>query len=79
MTDDPSATYGTQASKVFQNQNEFFVAVEGKVVLLRNKEKDLKEAFGEDSSKAISIIKSQKINFKEVEDLKRLIQYMNQD
>lgn len=78
MTDDPSATYGAQASKVFQDYEEFFVAADGKVFLLKNKEKDLKEAFGSDLEKAMSIIKSQKINFKEAEELKALIRQMNQ-
>jgi hypothetical protein len=78
MTDDPSATYGAQASKVFQDYEEFFLAVDGKVFLLRNKEKDLKDAFGVDLEKAQSIIKSQKINFKQAEELKSLIRQMNQ-
>jgi hypothetical protein len=78
MTDDPSATYGAQASKVFQDYEEFFVVAEGKVFLLKNKEKDLKEAFGSDLEKAMSIIKSQKINFKKAEELKALIRQMNQ-
>ncbi|MBM3426569.1 MAG: hypothetical protein FJX97_06205 [Bacteroidetes bacterium] len=78
MTDDPSATYGAQASKVFQDYEEFFVAVDEKVFLVKNKEKDLKEAFGSDFDKAQSIIKSQKINFKDAEELKNLIRQMNQ-
>lgn len=78
MTDDPSATYGAQASKVFQDYEEFFVAVDGKVFLLRNKEKDLKDAFGSDLEKAMSMIKSQKINFKDGEELKALIRQLNQ-
>lgn len=77
MTDDPSATYGAQASKVFQDYQEFFVVVDGRVVLLRNKEKDLKEAFGEDFEKAQTLIKSLKINFKDSEELKNLIRQMN--
>ena len=78
MTDDPSATYGAQASKVFQDYEEFFVAVGGKVFLVKNKEKDLKEVFGSDLDKAMSIIKSQKINFKNAEELKALIRQLNQ-
>jgi DNA helicase HerA-like ATPase len=78
MTDDPSATYGAQASKVFQDYEEFFVAVNGKVFLVKNKEKDLKEVFGSDLDKAMSIIKSQKINFKNAEELKALIRQLNQ-
>ncbi len=78
MTDDPSATYGAQASKVFQDYEEFFVAVDGKVFLVKNKEKDLKEVFGSDLDKAMSIIKSQKINFKNAEELKALIRQLNQ-
>ncbi len=77
MTDDPSATYGAQASKVFQDYEEFFVAVNGKVFLLKNKEKDLKEAFGSDFEKVQTIIKSQKVNFKVAEELKNLIRQLN--
>ncbi len=78
MTDDPSATYGAQASKVFQDYEEFFVAVNGKVFLVKNKEKDLKEAFGSDFEKVQTIIKSQKVNFKNAEELKSLIRQLNQ-
>jgi hypothetical protein len=77
MTDDPSATYGAQAAKVFQDEQDIFVAVDGKVYLLKNKEKVLKEAFGADAEKAIAFIKSQKVNFKEMNELKALIQEMN--
>ncbi len=77
MTEDPSATYGAQASKVFQDYEEFFVAVDGKVFLLKNKEKDLKEAFGSDFEKVQTIIKSQKVNFKVAEELKNLIRQLN--
>ncbi len=79
MTDDPSATYGAQASKVFQDQQETFVAVEGKVYLLKNKEKLLKEAFGADADKAIQLIKSLKVNFKELGEVKSLIQQLNKN
>jgi hypothetical protein len=79
MTDDPSATYGAQASKVFQEEQDFFVAVDGKVYLLRNKEKDLKEAFGADLEKAMALIKSQKVNFKNKEEVWGLIQQLNKN
>jgi hypothetical protein len=52
MTDDPSATYGAQAAKVFQDQQEFFVVVNEKVMLLKNKEKDLQQIFGTELAKA---------------------------
>ena len=58
MTDDPSATYGAQASKVFQDQEEFFVVVNEKVMLMKNKEKDLQQIFGADLAKATAFIKS---------------------
>jgi hypothetical protein len=79
MTDDPSATYGAQASKVFQEEQDFFVAVDGKVYLLRNKEKDLKEAFGADLEKAMALIKSQKVNFKNKEEVWGFIQQLNKN
>lgn len=78
MTDDPTATYGAQASKVFQDYEEFFVAVDGNVFLLRNKEKELKAIFGKDVEKALSLIKTQRVNFKEMGDLRRFIHQMNQ-
>jgi hypothetical protein len=79
MTDDPSATYGAQAAKVFQDEQDIFVAVEGKLFVLRNKEKSLKEAFGSDAEKAIAFIKSQKVNFKEMNELRALIQELNKN
>ena len=79
MTDDPSATYGAQASKVFQDQEEFFVVVGEKVMLLRNKEKELQQIFGGDAPKATSFIKSERIDFKKSGDLQDLIRHMNQN
>jgi hypothetical protein len=79
MTDDPSATYGAQAAKVFQDQQEFFVVVNDKVMLMKNKEKDLQQIFGADASKATEFIKSERIDFKKSEDLKTLIRHMNQN
>lgn len=79
MTDDPSATYGAQASKVFQDQEEFFVVVDEKVMLIRNKEKELLQIFGEETSKARAFIKSERIDFKKSGDLQTLIRYMNQN
>jgi hypothetical protein len=79
MTDDPSATYGAQASKVFQDQEEYFVVVNEKVMLMKNKEKDLQQIFGADAPKATAFIKSERIDFKKSEDLKTLIRHMNQN
>jgi hypothetical protein len=79
LTDDPSATYGAQAAKVFQDEKDLFVAVDGKVFLLRNKEKFLKEAFGTDTEKAVALIKSLKVNFNKIETLRVLIQELNKE
>ena len=79
MTDDPSATYGAQASKVFQDQEEFFVVMNEKVMLMKNKEKDLQQIFGADAPKATAFIKSERIDFKKSEELKTLIRHMNQN
>ena len=79
MTDDPSATYGAQASKVFQDQEEFFVVVNEKVMLMKNKEKDLQQIFGADLAKATAFIKSERIDFKKSGDLQSLIRHMNQN
>lgn len=79
MTDDPSATYGAQAAKVFQDQEEFFVVVNEKVMLMKNKEKDLQQIFGTDLAKATAFIKSERIDFKKSGDLQSLIRHMNQN
>jgi hypothetical protein len=79
MTDDPSATYGAQASKVFQDQEEYFVVVNEKVMLIKNKEKDLQQIFGTELAKATAFIKSERIDFKKSEELKTLIRHMNQN
>jgi hypothetical protein len=78
MTDDVTATYGAQAAKVFQNQEEFFIVRDNQVALLKNKQKDLQAAFGEDFVKVSTLIKEQKINFKNKEDVKSLIRQLNQ-
>ena len=79
MTDDPSATYGAQASKVFQDQEEFFVVVNEKVMLMKNKEKDLQQIFGTETAKAMAFIKSERIDFKKLGELQSLIRHMNQN
>lgn len=78
MTDDVTATYGAQAAKAFQNQEEFFVVKDGNVFLLKNKQKELQSIFGQDFEKANAIIKNQKINFKDREDVISLIKQLNQ-
>jgi hypothetical protein len=78
MIDDPSATYGTQAAKVFQSQQELFVVSGGKVHLMKGKEKDLNEIFGQDAAKAGEWIKSQKLNVKDMDDMRALIRQLNQ-
>lgn len=79
MTDDPSATYGAQAAKVFQDQQEFFVVVDDRILLLKNKEKDLQQIFGAAMPKVLAFIKAERTDFKNLEDLRILIQQMNQD
>lgn len=78
MMDDVTATYGAQAAKAFQNQEEFFVAKEDKILLLRGKSKDIQEIFGEDAEKASSIIKNQKLNLKNQPDVIALIKQVNE-
>ena len=78
MVDDVSATYGAQAAKVFQDQEDFFIAKNGKLFLVKNKSNDLKEIFGEDFEKAMSIQKSQKLNLKNLSDLAVLVRALNQ-
>lgn len=79
LTDDPSATYGAQAAKVFQEEQDLFVAIDGKVFLLKNKEKILKEAFGAETEKVMALIKSLKVNFNKIETVKVLIQELNKN
>ncbi|WP_035467841.1 hypothetical protein [Algoriphagus mannitolivorans] len=78
MVDDVAATYGAQAAKAFQNQEDFFIAKDGVLYLVKNKSKDLEEVFGEDYNKAMSIQKSQKLNFKSLSDLAVLVRALNQ-
>lgn len=78
MTDDVTATYGAQAAKVFQRQEEFFIVKDGKISLLKNKPKDLEAIFSGDSEKVSGLIKNQKTNFKNAESLKSLIRQLNQ-
>lgn len=77
MTDDVMATYGAQAAKVFQDQEEFFIVKDGEVSLLKNKSKDLQQIFGEDFDKVNSIIKEQRLNLKSQADIQKLIKQLN--
>lgn len=78
MVDDVAATYGAQAAKTFQNQEDFFIAKAGKIYLVKNKNKDLEEVFGEDYPKAFEIQKNQKLNLKNLPDLSVLVRALNQ-
>jgi hypothetical protein len=53
--------------------------VNEKVMLMKNKEKDLQQIFGTELGKATAFIKSERIDFKKSEELKTLIRHMNQN
>ncbi|MDX5338959.1 MAG: hypothetical protein LPK25_08025 [Cyclobacteriaceae bacterium] len=78
MVDDVAATYGAQAAKAFQNQEDYFIVKAGEIYLVKNKNKDLEEVFGQDYSKAMEIQKSQKLNLKNLSDLAVLVRTLNQ-
>jgi hypothetical protein len=77
MTDDVGATYGAQAAKIFQNQEDFFIVKEGEIYLFKTKSKDLQQIFGEDLEKVNTLIKEQKLNLKDQADLQALIRQLN--
>lgn len=77
MTDDVGSTYGAQAAKVFQTQEDLFVVKDGKIFLFKSKSKDLQELFGEDYEKANSLVKEQKLNLKDPADVQELIRQLN--
>ena len=78
MVDDVAATYGAQASKAFQDQEDFFIVKNQEIYLLKNKAKDLEVVFGEDFEKASAIQKSQKLNLKSLSDMAVLVRALNQ-
>lgn len=78
MVDDPGATYGTQAAKVFQTLEDLFVVKDGEIFLFKNKSKDLQKIFGEDAEKIPVFEKSLKLNLKETNDVRLLIRALNQ-
>jgi hypothetical protein len=77
MTDDVGSTYGAQAAKVFQTQEDLFVVKDGKIFLFKSKSKDLQEIFGEDYERANSLVKEQKLNLKDPADVQELIRQLN--
>jgi len=77
MTDDVGSNYGAQSSKVFQSQEDLFIVKDGKMVLLKTKTKDMQVIFGDDFEKANAIIKEQKLNLKNQEDVRVLIRQLN--
>ncbi|GMQ29340.1 hypothetical protein [Algoriphagus confluentis] len=78
MTNDVGATYGAQASKVFQTLQDIFVAKDGEIYLFKNKKKDLEKIFGEDYEKVAALEKSLNLNLKETNDIRLLIRALNQ-
>lgn len=77
MVDDVAATYGAQAAKAFQDQEDFFIVKNGVIYLVKNKSKDLEELFGQDFNEAMAIQKNQKLNFKNLSDLVVLVRALN--
>lgn len=77
MTDDVAATYGAQAAKVFQSQEDLFLVKEGQIFLFKNKTKDLAMIFGEDMNKVTEIQKSKKLNLKDTADIILLVRELN--
>lgn len=77
MTDDVAATYGAQAAKVFQDQEDLFIVKDDQVFLFKNKTKEMESIFGDEMSKVNSLQKSQKLNLKNTEDVRVLVRALN--
>lgn len=77
ITDDPSAAYGSQKSKAFQNKLEFFVAHREAVMPFKTKRKQLNQVFGNDTPNVIELIGKMNLDLRDEEDMVKLIRALN--
>jgi len=78
MADDVTAAYGSQSLKVFQMEEEFLIGINGKAFILKKNTKNFQEIFGDEETKALKIIKENKLSLKLESDLRNLVQFMNE-
>lgn len=77
ITDDPSAAYGSQKSKSFQNKVDFYIAFGEKIHLFKTKKKQLSSVFGDATDKVLQLIGDMNLDLREEEDMAKLVKALN--
>jgi hypothetical protein len=77
ISDDPSAAYGSQKSKAFQNKTEYFVAHKETVFPFKTNRKQLSAVFGDDTPKVLELIGKMKLDLRDEQDMVKLVQTLN--
>jgi hypothetical protein len=77
VAEDPSAAYGSQKSKAFQNKTEFFVVYQKDVFPFKTKRKQLNAVFGNETSKVLDLIGAMNLDLRDEEDMVKLIRTLN--
>lgn len=80
ITDDPGAAYGSQRAKALVSAEDLYVFKDGKPFLWRARKKNLVDFFGEEYYQKINKFStSNNLDLKIKNDIRRLINYLNQE
>lgn len=77
LSEDPSAAYGSQKAKSFQNKNDLYIVTKNGVRPYKSNKKQIQEIFGEKTEKIYEIESSLGFSLKEERDLVRIVSILN--
>lgn len=77
ITDDPSAAYGSQKSKSFQNKVDFYIAYGEEIHPFKSKKKQLSTVFGDSSERVMGLIGEMNLDLRDEEDMVKLVRVLN--
>lgn len=77
IADDPSAAYGSQKSKSFQNKVDFYIAFEEEIHPFKTKKKQLSSVFGDSTERVLGLIENMNLDLKDEEDMVKLVRALN--
>jgi len=78
VVDDPGATYGSNASKAFQNRISHYIVKDNEVIQYSARKKTLQTIFGDDFNRLKSIEKDSNLSLKDIDHLKVALTILNE-
>ncbi|MBS9524862.1 hypothetical protein KI659_12660 [Litoribacter alkaliphilus] len=79
IVDDPNATYGAAAKKAFSDRVSHYIVKDEEVKQLSNRNKQLKEVFGDDYDRVKEIQKNSGLNLKDPDHLRVVVNFLNDE